>query len=58
MSVVRELKSKLFYHERLISMMSDKSLPIKNVLLNDIKDMRNVLERAKREEKNNEQTTS
>jgi len=49
-SVVKELKQKLFYHERLISMMEGKSLPIKDILLKDVKEMRDVLEKAKKEE--------
>ena len=53
-SVVQELKQKLFYHERLISMMGEKSLPIKDVLLKDVREMRDVLERAKKEDNKHE----
>jgi len=55
MSLVKELKQKLFYHERLISMIDNKSLPIKDVLLRDVKEMRDVLEKAKYEESNTKQ---
>jgi len=53
-STDRELKQKLYYHEKLIEMMGDKSLPIKSVLLKDVKDMRDIIERAHKEDKSNE----
>jgi len=49
-STDKELKQKLYYHEKLIGMMGEKTLPIKSILLKDVQDMRDILEKAKREE--------
>lgn len=38
------LKNILSNHGKLISMISNKSLPIKNILLKDIQDMNKILE--------------
>jgi hypothetical protein len=52
MSVTKELRTILYNHRKLISMISDKNLPIKNVLLNDVRDMNELLEVAsKKKEK-------
>ena len=50
-SVHKELKQKLYYHEKLISMIGDSALPIKKVLLNDIREMKQVIETASEKEK-------
>ena len=57
-SFVKEMKQKLFYHERLLSMISDNNLPIKEVLLKDVREMRDVLEKAKYEQKYNDTNPS
>lgn len=46
MREVKELRTILYNHRKLISMISDKSLPIKSMLLKDVQDMNEVLEVA------------
>jgi regulator of extracellular matrix RemA (YlzA/DUF370 family) len=46
MSITKELRTILYNHRKLISMISDKSLPIKNMLLKDVQDMNQVIECA------------
>ena len=46
MKGTKELKTILYNHRKLISMISEKSLPIKSVLLKDIQDMHSVIEFA------------
>jgi hypothetical protein len=41
-----KLKNILNNHSKLLSMISDKSLPIKSLLLKDVKDMGKILEIA------------
>lgn len=54
MSGIKELRTILYNHRKLISMISDESLPIKSILLKDIQDMNEVIEFAshKKEDKN------
>ena len=51
---VKELRTILYNHRKLISMISDSSLPIKSMLLKDVQDMNNAIETAsyKKEVKN------
>ena len=42
----KELKNILDNHRKLISMISDKVLPIKSILLKDIQDMHSAIEFA------------
>lgn len=60
MSENKELKSILYNHRKLISMMNDKVLPIKEILLKDIQDMHNVIEFSshKKELKNGQPKTN
>jgi hypothetical protein len=53
MQEVKELRTILYNHRKLISMMSDKTLPIKSMLLKDIQDMNEVLEVAMHKKGNN-----
>jgi len=54
MSVIKELRTMLYNHRKLISMIGEKSLPIKSILLKDVQDMNTILETAanKKEVKN------
>jgi len=46
MSITKELRTILYNHRKLISMISGKSLPIKSMLLKDVQDMNQVIECA------------
>lgn len=46
MQGTKELKNILDNHRKLISMISDKVLPIKSILLKDIQDMHSAIEFA------------
>jgi len=46
MQPIKELRTILYNHRKLISMISDKQLPIKSVLLRDVQDMNEALEMA------------
>ena len=54
MSGIKELRTILYNHRKLISMISDDVLPIKSILLKDIQDMNEAIEFAphKREDRN------
>jgi hypothetical protein len=41
---VKELRTILYNHRKLISMISDASLPIKSMLLQDVQDMNEAIE--------------
>jgi hypothetical protein len=47
-----KLKNILNNHGKLLSMINDKSLPIKNLLLKDVKDMAKILEIASSRKEN------
>lgn len=46
MQEIKELRTILYNHRKLISMISDKSLPIKSLLMKDVQDMNEALEMA------------
>lgn len=47
----KSILNKLDNHQKLLSMTSDKVLPIKQVLMNDISEIKNIIEIATRKEK-------
>lgn len=51
MSEIKELRSILYNHSKLISMISDKHLPIKQILLDDVRSISNIIETAKYHQK-------
>ena len=52
MQEVKELRTILYNHRKLISMISDKLLPIKSSLLKDVQDMNEIIEYAKYKKEN------
>jgi len=53
--MVKELKNILYNHQKLLSMISDKVLPIKNSLLEDCHEMSKILETATHKHKKEEE---
>lgn len=49
----KKLEEKLNNHLKLLSMISDKILPIKQSLIEDIKDMKNILEVSHKQKREN-----
>jgi len=54
-TMVKELKNILYNHQKLLSMISDKVLPIKNSLLEDCHEMSKILETATHKHKKEEE---
>lgn len=50
----KDLRNLLDNHSKLLSMISDKNLPIKQTLLNDVAEMSKILELSKRREVHHE----
>ena len=49
-----DIKNILNNHEKLLSMIDSKMLPIKEVLLKDVEEIKSILETASKKEKYNE----
>jgi len=52
----KDLRNLLDNHSKLLSMISDKNLPIKQTLLNDVAEMSKILEFSKRREVHHEKS--